>query len=103
MIVTALVRLELVWAVNRLTIVFIISLSLLIGAFVFGLGSPDSLCAGTVVEWLWWSIGVPRWRDSVKRRGADEDRTQRLAQITGLVWLKGFFLETTEFRPQKKE
>ncbi len=61
------------------------------------------LFIGVLLAWLWWSIAVPRWRRWAKRRGADEERTQRIAQQTGLVWPKGFFLEKTEFRGRKEE
>jgi hypothetical protein len=46
---------------------------------------------------------VPRWREWVKNQGADELRTQHLAQVTGLVWPKGSFLEKTEFRLRKRD
>ena len=66
---------------------------LLFGFLGLGLGFP-----GFVAAWLWWSFTVPRWRRWALRRGADPDRTQRLGELSGLVWPKGFFLEKTEFR-----
>jgi hypothetical protein len=65
---------------------------LLFGILGLALGFPSF-----VVAWAWWSFTVPRWRRWARRRGADPDRTQRLGELTGLVWPKGFFLEKTEF------
>jgi len=66
------------------------------------LGVGLGAVAGGAIAWLWWSATVPRWREWARRGGADEDRTQYLAQWTGLVWPKGFFLEKTEFRLRKR-
>ena len=64
--------------------------------------SPLTLALFTVVPpgvaWLWWSFTVPRWRSWIQEVGADNDETQRLAQMTGLVWRKGHPFEATEFR-----
>ena len=57
---------------------------------------------GSALGWLWWSATVPRWREWAKRMGADEERTQKLAQRTGLIWPKGWIFENTEFRHRKR-
>jgi hypothetical protein len=57
---------------------------------------------GFIVAWLWWSIFVPRWREWARSQGADEERTQSLAERSLLVWPKGSIFEKTEFRPRKK-
>jgi hypothetical protein len=56
---------------------------------------------GAIVGWLWWSITVPRWREWAKANGADEERTQKLAERTLLVWPKGWFFEKTEIHTRK--
>ncbi len=48
--------------------------------------------------WIWWSFTIPRWRRWALRRGADPDKLQRWAVMTGLVWRKGSRFEKTEFR-----
>jgi hypothetical protein len=84
---------------------FIFVIGPIIGAL---LGSIEVALIGFVscfiLGWLWWSFSVPRWRDWAKRNGADESRTQMLAQSGRgpLVWPKGHLLEKTEFRPRKK-
>jgi hypothetical protein len=60
------------------------------------------LIAGATVAWLWWSATIPRWREWSKTQGADEKETQRLGQLSGLVWPKGSFFEKTEFKIRKK-
>ena len=59
---------------------------------------------GFTLAWVWWSISVPRWREWARRHGADEKRTESLAEQgrCPLVWPKGSILEKTEFRPRKK-
>jgi hypothetical protein len=70
---------------------------------VFSLFVIDvGVLVGAAVGWLWWSASVPRWREWAKRNGADEDRTQLLAQRTLLVWPRGSFFEKTEFRIRKR-
>jgi hypothetical protein len=70
----------------------------LLGFLLFGILGVALGFPSFVVAWLWWSFTVLRWRRWARRRGADPDRTQRLGELTGLVWPKGFFLEQTEFR-----
>ena len=89
--------------VVNVPVLTIIGLAYLIGYISIG---PDRaiFCVpvGAVMAWVWWSAIVPRWREWVKNQGADEVRTQHLAQVTGLVWPKGSFLEKTEFRLRKR-
>ena len=57
---------------------------------------------GFIGAWLWWSMSIPRWREWAKLRGADEDRTQLLAERTLLVWPKGFVLAEFWLAPRTK-
>jgi hypothetical protein len=85
-------------------VVVIVSVWSMVGYILRGM--PVALLylfIGALLAWLWWSATVPRWRRWAKRRGADEERTQRLAQQTGLVWPKGFFLEKSEFRARNEK
>ena len=70
--------------------------SLLFGFIAAGVIA--SIIIGTAVGWLWWSFSVPRWRRWAHQNGAPEDRLQKWAIITGLVWPKGWDMEKTEFR-----
>ena len=54
------------------------------------------LSIGFILGWTWWSHSVPRWRRWAHRRGANPDRLQKWAVITGLVWPKGSRFERTE-------
>ncbi len=58
---------------------------------------------GFVLAWSWWSLLVPLWRRWAIRRGADPDRLQKLAVMTGLVWPKGWIFEKTEFRYKEED
>ena len=88
--------------VISLPVLVIMGLSHLLGRITVG-RDKALLClgAGTVAGYLWWSIMVPQWRKWAKSHGAEEERTQRLAEWTGLVWPKGSYLEKTEFRSWK--
>jgi len=57
---------------------------------------------GIALAWLWWSATVPRWREWARIQGADVQETQRIAQMTGLVWPKGSVFEKTEFRVRRR-
>jgi hypothetical protein len=82
------------------------------GAVIVGLISNHSsgplpfsllgVLGGAAVGWIWWSATVPLWREWAKHNGADEERTQLLAQRSGLVWPRGSFFEKTEFRMRKR-
>jgi hypothetical protein len=54
---------------------------------------PIGVIIGGIVSWLWWSVSIPLWREWARINGADEERTQRLAVWTLLVWPKGCFFE----------
>jgi hypothetical protein len=101
-------------AVITLPVVLIIGLATIMAFFVVRPPSPDDhktliqmllyfaqidigVVVGGAVGWLWWSLSVPRWREWAKRRGADKEQTQRLAQRTLLVWPQGSLFEKTEF------
>src|SRR5579863_5252364 len=47
---------------------------------------PFGAIVGTALSWLWWSVGIPRWRDWARAHGADDEETQRIAQRTLLLW-----------------
>jgi|SRR5688572_10738698 len=64
----------------------------------FLLGVMASIIIGSLVGWLWWSFSVPRWRKWALQNGAPEDKLQKWAVATGLVWPKGSIFEKTEFR-----
>ena len=64
----------------------------------FLIGILVLIIIGPLVGWLWWSFSVPRWRKWVLRNGVPEDKLQKWAVSTGLVWPKGSVFEKTEFR-----
>ena len=64
----------------------------------FFLGVLGSIVIGTSVGWVWWSFSVPRWRKWAIQKGVPEDRLQKWAVLTGLVWPKGSIFEKTEFK-----
>src|SRR5271157_2764553 len=69
-------------------------LAFLIGRVVLGpTGAWVFLFGAVVPACLWWWLAVPLWREWAKRRGADEARTQHLAQRTLLVCPKGSFMD----------
>ena len=89
--------------VVNVPVLVIIVLAYIVGRISMGpVAAILCLFGGVVLAWVWWSAMVPRWREWARSRGADEDRTQHLAQVTGLVWPKGSFFEKTEFRPRKR-
>lgn len=58
-----------------------------------------SLPVGLILGWLWWSYSVPRWRKwALAQPGVEPDALQTAAEVSGLVWPKGHFLEKTEFK-----
>lgn len=90
--------------VVSLPVVIIMGLVSLLGYILRGQnGAMIGVALGFVVAWLWWSVSVPRWREWARSRGADEERTQSLAERSLLVWPKGSILEKTEFRLRKKD
>jgi hypothetical protein len=62
----------------------------------FFLGVLGAILVGPLVGWLWWSFSVPRWRKWALQNGAIEDKLQKWAVLTGLVWPKGSIFEKTE-------
>jgi hypothetical protein len=64
----------------------------------FLLGVIALIIIGPLAGWLWWSFSVPRWRKWAIQNGAAEDKLQKWAVTTGLVWPKGSIFEKTEFR-----
>ena len=72
----------------------------LLAAFI-PFGAIASFILGVAAGWLWWSFSVPRWRRWAHQNGAPEDKLQKWAVITGLVWPKGWDMEKTEFRTKE--
>jgi hypothetical protein len=64
----------------------------------FLIGILVLIIIGPLVGWLWWSFSVPRWRKWALRNGVPEDKLQKWAVSTGLVWPKGSVFEKTEVR-----
>ena len=64
----------------------------------FLLGVLALIIIGPLAGWVWWSFSVPRWRKWALRNGATENKLQKWAVATGLVWPKGSIFERTEFR-----
>lgn len=64
----------------------------------FPLGIFGMIIIGPLTGWLWWSFSVPRWRKWALKKGVSEDKLQKWAVATGLVWPKGSIFEKTEFR-----
>ena len=64
----------------------------------FLIGILVLIIVGPLGGWLWWSFSVPRWRKWALRNGVPEDKLQKWAVSTGLVWPKGSVFEKTEFR-----
>jgi hypothetical protein len=78
-------------------------LVIILSVFVIGVSLEPkiwwlSLAIASFLGWIWWSFTVPRWRHWALNRGANPDKLQRWAVITGLVWRKGSIFEKTEFR-----
>ena len=76
---------------------------IMLSVFLIGLAlMPNlwwiSLSIAFFLGWIWWSFTIPRWRRWALNRGANPDKLQRWAVITGLVWRKGSVFEKTEFR-----
>jgi hypothetical protein len=77
---------------------------LAIGAVAGGLltgkiaGGLLGIVIAIVPAWLWWSYAIPRWRDWLDDEGIPEASVYQAAVKSGLVFPRGFSLETTEFR-----
>jgi len=66
--------------------------SIVLGRPMLGFG------VGAFAAWPVWSFMVPRWRDWVIDVGLTPDDVQDKAELTGLLWPRGSFLERTEFK-----
>ena len=86
------------WLVVNMPVLLIMLASLVIGWAVEPTLWWLFFSAGVILAWTWWSHSVPRWRRWALRRGANPDRLQKWAVITGLVWRKGSIFEKTEAR-----
>jgi hypothetical protein len=42
--------------------------------------------AGVTVGWQWCSIALPRWKQYLRTKGAEENEIERFACRTGLAW-----------------
>ena len=60
---------------------------LFIGLYMFG---PAFLmyyiCAGLAVSWQWYSIAIPRWEESLQRKGVQENEIPEIRRRAGLLW-----------------
>src|SRR5690349_11418161 len=74
--------------------------SLLLGAWLFGLGLKTFTFfpIAFVGCWLYWSYLIPRWRRWAAAQGIDPDRLQAIGEQQNLIWRRGSLLEKTEFR-----
>jgi len=65
----------------------VIPLILYCGLYMFG---PDLLlyylCAGLAVSWQWYSIAVPRWKESLRKKNVQESEIEDIQRRTGLRW-----------------
>jgi hypothetical protein len=65
----------------------VIPLLVFLGLYMFG---PYLLvyymCAGLAVAWQWYSIAIPRWKESLKKKGIQEDEIEEIRRRTGLLW-----------------
>jgi len=57
-----------------------------------------STVIGIIVDWLWWSYSIPRWRRDALKQGADANELQAAGEATLLLWPKGSIFEKTEFK-----
>jgi hypothetical protein len=58
------------------------------------------ICAGLAVSWQWYVIAVPHWKESLRKRGVQENEIEEIRRRSGLLWpgasLVGLFaLHTT--------
>jgi len=64
-----------------------VPLILFLGLYMFG---PALwlyyICAGLAVAWQWYSIAVPRWKESLRKKGAQEAEIEEIRRRTGLLW-----------------
>ena len=67
--------------------VAVIPLVVYLGLYMFG---PDLLlyyiCAGLAVSWQWYSIAVPIWMESLRRKNVQENEIEEIQRSTGLLW-----------------
>ena len=78
-----------------------IPLLLYFGLYMFGTGLLlYYICAGLAVSWQWYVIAVPHWKESLRKRGVQENEIEEIRRRSGLLWpgasLVGLFaLHTT--------
>jgi hypothetical protein len=100
-LIVNLPALIIVFGVSGVGIAFVFLMKAVLSSFsdsTFLIGALVSIIIGALIGWLWWSFSVPRWRKWALQNGAPEDKLQKWAVITGLVWPKGSFFEKTEFK-----
>jgi hypothetical protein len=44
------------------------------------------VCAGLAGAWQWYSTAVPRWKESLRKKGVQENETEETGRRTGLLW-----------------
>lgn len=52
---------------------------------------------GLILAWIWWSVGVSKWRRWCREQGLDEDTVQWIGEHVQLLWPPGHFFEKTEY------
>ena len=64
----------------------VIPLIVYFALYVFG---PDLLvyytCAGLAVSWQWYSIAVPRWKESLRKKDVEEKQIEEIQRRTGVT------------------
>ena len=57
------------------------------GLYMFG---PDLLlyyiCAALALSWQWYSIAVPIWKESLRRKSVQENEIEKIQRSSGLLW-----------------
>jgi hypothetical protein len=68
-------------------VIGVIPLILWFGSYMFG---PDLLlyyiCAGLALGWQWYSVAIPRWKESFRKRGVQENEIEEIQRRSGLLW-----------------
>ena len=58
----------------------------------------SSMIIALILDWLWWSYSIPRWRRDALKQGADPNELQAAGEAALLLWPKGSIFEKTEFK-----
>jgi hypothetical protein len=47
---------------------------------------PYYISGGLAIAWQWYSMGLPRWKGLLTRKGVQENETEEVARRGGLAW-----------------